>query len=270
MILRILLVGALLVWIVIPILERVSIYYPNIPTREIEMTPRQVGLDFEEVAFQAADGVRLTGWWIPADPARGTVIFFHGNAGNISHRLFQAEFFHKLGLQLLLFDYRGYGGSDGSPTERGLYQDALGAWAYVVARKQVDKDRLIYYGESLGVAVAVEQALRDPPQLLVLESGFTSVPAMARRIYPWLPIGGFLRSRYDNLSKIGKVTCPTLFIHSREDEIIPFAHGEQLFSRSGARLKRLLPLKSGHNELFVNHHDQIAKELTRFLEEAGG
>lgn len=256
-------------WIGIPLLEKASIYYP---TRPFDATPAAVNLPFEEVVFQTQDGVSLTGWWIPVSPqvgrARGTVLFFHGNAGNISHRLEHAAMIHGMGLNLLLIDYRGYGKSQGVPSERGLYADALGARRWLESRKEVDAGRILYYGESLGAAAAIDLALKHPPAALIMEAPFSSVAAMAKRYYPWLP-AWLLRSRYDNLSKITRAACPVLIFHSRQDEITPFAHSQQIIEASGSRLKRLIPLSGEHNEAFLLEIRRIVVEMEIFLSEAG-
>ena len=259
------LLGIILYWGV-PLFEASQIYFP---TREWDGTPQNLGFAYEEVSFPAEDGVLLSGWWVPLEKARGTVILFHGNAGNISHRLHHLELYRRLGLQALLFDYRGYGRNGGRPSEKGLYRDAVGALRYLERRGDVPMDRIVYCGESLGAAVAVELALNRPPSLLILEGAFTSVPAMAGRIYPWLPIGPLLRTRFDNLAKVPRVSCPTLLIHSRQDELVPFSFGEHLWKASGARVKKLYPISGGHNEAFLLHADEIAAQWERFLSEAG-
>jgi fermentation-respiration switch protein FrsA (DUF1100 family) len=249
-----------LVWI--PAIEKKSTYYP---TREFDSEPGSVGLVFEEVTFQAEDGVPLVGWWMPASgAARGTMIFFHGNAGNMSHRLIQAQILHALGLNLLYFDYRGYGKSGGTPSEKGLYADARAALKYAQGRQP---GPLLYYGESLGAAAAIDLAVESPPAALVLEAPFISVPEMAKKYYPWVP-AWLLHTRYDNLSKIGKIAVPTLFFHSTDDAITPYEHSRRLSGASGSK-SRLVPLTGGHNGAFMMEMDRIAKELDRFLREAG-
>ena len=258
----------LLYWVGIPFLERSSIYYP---TKPIEKTPAAADIPFDRVTFPAEDGTLLSGWWMPAPEgalARGTILFFHGNAGNISHRLDHAVLIHRLGFHQLLFDYRGYGESAGSPSEKGLYRDALGAVRYLEKRKEVDLERLVYYGESLGAAVAVDLAARRLPAVLVLEAPFSSVPEMAKRYYPWLPVW-LLRSHYDNLSKIGKITCPTLIFHSRDDEIVPLEHSSRLIGTSGASISRREVLRGGHNEAFLLEVRRISEELDRFFRDVG-
>ncbi len=258
----------LLYWVGIPFLERSSIYYP---TKPIDNTPAAADIPFDSVTFPAEDGIRLSGWWMPAPEgvlARGTVLFFHGNAGNISHRLDHAVLIHRLGFHQLFFDYRGYGESAGSPSEKGLYRDALGAVRYLEKRTEVDSKRLVYYGESLGAAVAVDLAARRLPAVLVLEASFSSVPEMAKRYYPWLPVW-LLRSRYDNLSKIRKITCPTLIFHSRDDEIVPLEHSNRLIEASGASVSRREVLRGGHNEAFLLEMRRISEELDRFFRDVG-
>ncbi|MCM8794193.1 MAG: alpha/beta hydrolase [Candidatus Omnitrophica bacterium] len=280
--------GGIAYWIWIPIFERSNIYFPE---PQIESDPSILGISFEDVSFRATDGVPLTGWWVPAPPAqtlpelsedlepaqtaetpvpgtRGTVLFLHGNAGNISHRLAQIHLLHNLGLHLFIIDYRGYGASTGHPDEQGLYRDALGALNYLKTRPEVDPDRLVYYGESLGGAVATDLAVRQQPQVLILEAAFLSLPVMAKRVYPWIP-SWLVRSRYDNLSKIGRIRCPTQIFHSRGDEIVPVQDGERLFETCTAPTKEFVPLEGDHNDAFMAHIGKIEMLIDQFLTEAG-
>jgi hypothetical protein len=256
----------LALWIRVPQVERAGLFAPG---KEIESTPAAFGYGFEEVLFSAEDGVRLTGWWIPAADARGTALFFHGNSGNISNRLWLVRNFQKLGLNLFLFDYRGYGRSEGVPSEPGLYRDARAAREYLIGARGIKPESLLYYGESLGGAVAADLAVTKPPAALALEGAFTSVADMASRHYPWIPARPFLKTRFDTLTKIGKVGCPSLFLHAAGDEIVPLYLGERLFQASPARHKKLLPLPGGHNAFFETNAAAVLSALEELLREAG-
>ena len=225
------------------------LYYPDIPGRGLDANPAAVGLAYEEVFLQASDGVRLHAWFIPAAHPRATVLFCHGNAGNISHRLDSIRLLHSLGLQVLIFDYRGYGLSEGKPSEAGTYRDADAAWRYLREDRGLAASGIIILGRSLGAAIAADLASRTRPGAVILESAFTSVPDLAAGIYPWLPVRWLSRYRYDNLGKLARVGSPLLLVHSRDDEIIPFAHGERLFARA-REPKAFLELRGGHNEAF--------------------
>jgi fermentation-respiration switch protein FrsA (DUF1100 family) len=220
------------------------------PTRAVTATPAAIGLAYDEVRFHAEDGIELAGWFVPAPNAATTLLFFHGNAGNISHRLASIELFHRLGLNVFIFDYRGYGQSQGSPTETGTYRDAAAAWRYLVEDKQIPPGRIIFFGRSLGGSVAAWLAERQPPQALILESTFTSIPDMAARQFPFLPVRLLARARYDTLARIPNITAPVLIIHSPADEIIPYSHSRRLFE-AARQPKAFLELTGSHNEGFL-------------------
>lgn len=216
------------------------------PLREIEATPRSLGLSFEEVKLHASDGVELSAWLIPCDRPRGTVLFCHGNAGNISHRLHIIRMFHDLGFSMLIFDYRGYGASQGSPTERGTYLDAQAAWDYLIER-QIPPGQIVIFGESLGGAVAAWLAKERTPGALVLQSTFTSLPDLGARLYWWLPVRLLSRFRYNARSHVRQVKCPVLVAHSPTDEIVPYALGSRLFE-AASEPKEFLELSGSHND----------------------
>ena len=220
------------------------------PTRLLIATPEGVGLGFEPVTFGTEDGETLHGWWIPAEAERGVLLFCHGNAGNISHRLESIHIFHRMGLSVLLFDYRGYGQSTGKPSENGLYADGEAAWRYLTQTRGVDSLDVVLYGRSLGGAVATHLAAQHRSGALIVESAFTSVPDVAARHYPFLPVRTLTRTRFDNLGAIAAVQAPLLVIHSRRDEIIPFDHGQRLFEAATSH-KAFLEIEGGHNEGFL-------------------
>jgi pimeloyl-ACP methyl ester carboxylesterase len=225
------------------------------PTKTWAATPATVGLPYEEVWFETADGVKLSGWFVPhhqtqdgaSDSSRKVILFFHGNAGNISHRLWSLELFHRLGLSTLIIDYRGYGQSQGSPGEQGTYLDAEAAWRYLVADRQIPPDRIIVFGESLGGAVAAYLAQTHSPQALILFSTFTSVPDMGAQAYPFLPVRLLARVKYDTLARLPEIHCPVLLVHSPGDEVVPYSHGQRLFAAANAP-KEFLEIRGRHNE----------------------
>ncbi len=205
-----------------------------------------MGLAYEDVRLETEDGVALAAWWVPAETPRGAVVIAHGNGGNMSHRLDKIRLFHDLGYGVMAFDYRGYGASEGKPTEKGTYADMAAAVDHVVTVRETNSARLVLYGESLGGAVAIEEAVRRAPAALVVDSSFTSVPAMASRYYPWLPARLLLRFRYDSLSRMPAIKCPVLVLHSPQDDVVPFAMGRQLFA-SAPEPKAFAELVGGHN-----------------------
>lgn len=248
-------------WAGVRWLERNKLYYPN---RVITVIPRSLGMAFEDVTLTAADGVKINAWFIPA-PAPGlTVLFCHGNAGNISSRVEKAAILHKLGLSVLLFDYRGYGMSEGAPSEQGTYLDADAAYGYLTATRKIPPDRIVIHGESIGNGVAIEAARRHPSRALIVESAFTSIVGMGKSVAPFLPLGLFVRTRYDNLAKLPSVGRPVLVMHSRGDEVIPFEMGQELFA-AAAPPKRFLEMKGTHDDGFLDSGPAYPEAIRAFL-----
>jgi len=241
------------------------VFYPE-TGREITATPNQVGLAYEDIHLNTSDGISLHGWYIPAPQPRGTVLFLHGNAGNISHRLDSVQMFHRLGYSTLIFDYRGYGNSGGTPTEQGTYRDAETAWRYLIEQRHIPSCRIVLFGESLGGAVAAWLAGRQKPAALVIASGFTSVPDFAQHIYPYLPVRWLARIHYDTRENLRAVAAPVLIAHSPEDEIIPFEHGRALFAAANPP-KLFLELAGGHNDGFIFMRESWVRVLGDFLGE---
>lgn len=241
------------------------IFYPE-TEREIVATPAQVGLQYEDLHLQTTDGISLHGWYVPALQSRGTVLFLHGNAGNISHRLDYVQMFHRLGYSTLIFDYRGYGSSGGAPTEQGTYQDAEAAWRYLTSTLHIPPCRIVVFGESLGGAVAAWLAARQKPAALVIASGFTSVADLGQQLYPYLPVRHLVRIRYDTRENLRNVEAPVLIAHSPEDEIVPFGHGRALFAAANPP-RQFLELAGGHNDGFIYMRESWVRVLGDFLAE---
>jgi len=237
------------------------VYYPE---GTLSADPSTIGLQFESVYFETADGVKLSGWFIPGDNARGVVLFCHGNAGNISHRLDSIQIFHRLGLDVFIFDYRGYGQSEGRPTEQGTYEDAKAAWRYLIETRQLNPSQIIVFGRSLGGAVASWIAQSQTPGALILESTFTSLGDVAATLYPYLPVRLLLRFEYNTAEYLGRVDCPVLIVHSRDDEIMPFGHGRQLFEMA-REPKKFLEISGTHNEGFITSDRQYEEGLNAFI-----
>ena len=241
------------------------VFYPEIE-RDVSATPASVKLPFEDLHLQTSDGVDLHGWYIPAARARGTVLFLHGNAGNISHRLDFLEMFHRLGYSTLIFDYRGYGNSGGTPTEQGTYRDAEAAWRYLTVQRHTPSCNIALFGESLGGAVAAWLAAHEKPAALVIASGFTSVPDLGQQLYPYLPIRWLARIHYDTRKYLKAVTVPVMIAHSPEDDIVPFEHGRALFAAANPP-KQFLELAGGHNDGFIFMREGWIRALGDFLGE---
>ena len=243
-------------------IERRYIFFPERPLLE---TPEQWGLQYEEVRFPASDGVRLHGWYVPG---RGdlTWIWFHGNAGNIGHRLENLMLLHRrLGVNIFLFDYRGYGRSEGKVSEKGTYRDARAALEYVVSQKDTDPHKLVYFGRSLGAAIAVELATQLHPRGLILESPFTSIKDMAKKVFPLLPLYLLVRTKYDSLSRIDKVSCPLLIIHGDMDEIVPIGQAMKLYERAQEPKQLYVIPGAGHSETYLVGEEPYFSTLAEFL-----
>lgn len=241
-------------------LERRSIYFPM---RQIEYTPNEVGLIYEEIFFKTEDDVDLNGWFIPAEEAKYTILFLHGNAGNISHRFEKIRIFHDLDLNVFIFDYRGYGKSKGSPSERGLYLDAKSAYDYLKSKEGISKDTIILFGESLGGSVAIDLAGREGIKAIIVESTFSSAKDMAKRIYPFIP-QFFITSNFDSVKKIKDIRVPKLIIHSVDDEIVPFDLGQKLFEIAPSP-KTFLKIRGGHNTAFLDSEVEFKKGISSFI-----
>jgi fermentation-respiration switch protein FrsA (DUF1100 family) len=217
------------------------------PSRGYDSKPEDYRLEYEPVTLSTPDGQSLAAWFVPAEGAERTVLFCHGNAGNISHRLDTLKMFHELGLNCLIVDYRGYGESSGKPTEKGTLIDILTGFQWLIEEKGTRPEQIILFGRSLGGSVAAMIAKDINPGGLVLESAFTSFDDVGSHYYPWLPVRLFSRFDYNTLEAVRQVTCPVLVIHSPDDEIIPFKFGQQIYD-AAPEPKQFAELKGTHNE----------------------
>jgi fermentation-respiration switch protein FrsA (DUF1100 family) len=207
--------------------------------------------------------VTLHGWFIVGRSSR-VLLFFHGNAGNISHRLDSIRQFHDLGLSVLIIDYRGYGQSGGRTTEKGIYRDADAAWRNLTMDRGISAADIVIFGRSLGASAASWLATQHQPLALIVESSFTSVPDIAQELYPWLPARWLSSLRHATRDYIRDVRCPVLVAHSRDDEIIPFHHGETIFA-SANEPRTLLTLRGTHNDAFLRDERAYIEGLRMFL-----
>jgi fermentation-respiration switch protein FrsA (DUF1100 family) len=240
------------------------IYFPNMPGRELITTPENIGLAYQDVEFVTEDDIRLHGWFIPNENAEKTILFFHGNAGNISHRLESIDIFNRLGLNVFIIDYRGYGQSEGKITEKGSYRDAEAAWHYLVNIRGIDEKQIIVFGRSLGASIAAWLASKQAPSALIIESGFTSVPSMGQRLYPFLPVRWLAHFRYDTMQYVQSVSCPVLVAHSKDDEIIPYDEGRKIFDAAN-NPKHFLEMQGGHNDGFMVSGSDYINGLRDFI-----
>ena len=242
------------------------------PYRELVETPRTWGLEYEDVYINTHDGVRLHGWYIPSEESKGeaeeVVLFLHGNGGNISHRGASIKIFNRLGLNVLIIDYRGYGQSTGSPSEVGLYEDARSAWRYLTERRGFKREQIIIFGRSLGAAVATQLAVETGPERLILESSFSSSRDLADRVLPLISRLVVMRYPFNSMERIRDINARLLMLHSPDDEIIPFSLGERLF-RAANEPKQFIKLQGDHNYGFMLSQPQYEQALARFINPSG-
>lgn len=238
------------------------IYYPS---TTIATTPAAVGLPYDDVRF--GDAGRLHGWFVPAARSEGrTLLWFHGNAGNIGDRVGWLLAFHRvLPVNLFIFDYSGYGASGGRPSERRLYADARDALAYLRGRPDVDAGRIVYFGKSLGGAVAVELTVEAPPHRLIVQSSFTSVADVARFHYRWAPIDWLLGTQYRTIDRIGAIRAPVLVVHGDADEIVPVEQGQRLYAAAPEPKELLIVPGARHNDLIAVGGAAYLAALDRFI-----
>lgn len=241
------------------------VFLSNFPGRALTASPADIGLEYEDVSLPTRDNERLHGWYVTSTNSTGVVLFFHGNAGNISHRLDSIEIFHELDLDVLIIDYRGYGQSSGSTSEQGTYTDAQTAWDYLVDMRNIAPEKIVIFGRSLGGAVASWLAARTTPGSVILESCFTSGVDMASRLYPFLPARLITRLKYPVEEYVQQISSPLLVIHSQQDEIIPFDMGQSVFI-AAPEPKEMLVLSGDHNGGFLLNRNRYQAAIGKFLQ----
>ena len=217
-------------------IEKSLIFHPG--KSNDSTTPDAYGIEYDDVTFRTEDGLNLNGWFVPGkksspDDDLHTLLWFHGNSGNINRRLDNIKMLHdRVPVNVFIFDYRQYGRSEGKISEKGTYIDARAALAYLRSRSDINNETIIFFGRSLGSAVAVELTLQEKCCALILETPFTSIKEMAKKLYPFLPFSFLLRTKYDSLSKIGDINVPTLIMHGNKDELVPFEQGKILYEKA--------------------------------------
>jgi hypothetical protein len=238
------------------------------PTHTIELYPGQFGLDYEDIHFPSNHRLKLHGWFLPGGPPNRTLIYFHGNAGNVGDRLDQLKLLHGIGMNIFIFDYRGYGISEGELSFDGVTDDSVAAYHYVLSRDDVDPNHIILYGESLGAAMAVHVALQEKHTGLILESPFTSIIDMRSYAYPFLP-QGLAPDIYRSIDLIRHIHEPLLILHGDADTVVPFAMGKSLYEEAPPP-KRFVPFAgAGHAELHVVATEKYLQAIETFLSEIG-
>ena len=257
------------VWILLSLL--LYFYQSNFvfhPEDSIISTPDILSLEYKELTLNTIDNIEINAWWIPHPEARATLLFLHGNAGNISHRLDSINIFHQLRLSVLIIDYRGYGKSTGEPSEHGTYIDAETAWDYLTTEKNIKSHSIIIFGRSLGGAVASWLAERHASIGLILESSFTSIADIGKHYYPYLLTSLLARVKYSSMTRIANIKSPILIIHSTHDEIIPYKHGKDLFTEALKEMttpKYFLDIIGDHNKGFLLSNKKYTDGLDSFI-----
>lgn len=235
------------------------------PSESMDVTPKNIGLEYESVTLSNSDNTEIFGWYIPSKDANTTLLYMHGNGGNISNRLSSIEIFNSLGLNIFIFDYRGYGNSSGSASEQNTYDDAMRAWEYLINEKGIKAENIIIFGRSLGGAIAANLASQVKPKAVILESTLTSAKDMASDVYPFVP-SSLIRFKYETLEYLKDINSPILIIHSENDNIIPFKHGKIVFENANEP-KTFVQIRGSHNHGFLESKVTYIKALENFLKE---
>ncbi|MCK9554313.1 alpha/beta hydrolase [bacterium] len=237
------------------------IFYPD---KKISDIPSDFGLKYEDITFYSIDDKKLNGWFISANKPLATIIYCHGNAGNISDRIDIAKLLHSMGFNVFLFDYRGYGKSRGIPGEKGLYLDAEAAYDYLSMRNDVDKGRIVLYGESLGGGAACNLALKRKVSAVITFGAFASIADMADVAFPKIPLKYFITMKFDNISKVKDIKCPKLIIHSADDTTVPFDQAKKLFE-AASQPKEFFETSGGHTNDAILDNPLAAKKIKQFI-----
>ena len=254
-------VGYLVIVLLMYSLQSNLVYHPQ---NDIYATPSSVGLSYEEVTFKTEDNIDLHGWFLPNDTANITVLYFHGNAGNIAGRIQTMQLLHNLGLQAFIFDYRGYGKSSGVPTEHGTYRDAKAAWQYLRTNRNIPAGNIVVMGRSLGGAVGAWLAARQNPAAAIIESTFTSAADFGADLYPWLPVRWIIKYEYNTLQNIQQIKVPLFMAHSRDDRVVPFSHSQKLL-QAASEPKIFVELEGSHGSGFWETGAKYRDSLQQFL-----
>jgi fermentation-respiration switch protein FrsA (DUF1100 family) len=232
---------------IVPVLEPGMLYFP---IKEIEQYPSSVGLEYEDVYLKTEDGMKINGWYVENKASKKVILLFHGNGGNLGHRVSLIRLLHALPANVFIIDYHGFGKSQGKPSEKNLYLDAEAAYKYLRELKKYKPEQIVVMGSSLGTAVATHLTAQEKVGGLILQKAFTSARAMAQHmnpLYRWPII--WIRSDFDTLKRIQNINVPVLFIHSKADEMIPYTMSVELYEKANEPKKLLLLEGYGHNDL---------------------
>lgn len=254
-------IGYILVVLLLYVFQTNLIFHP---VSDLPYTPEFVGLKYEDVNFSSEDGVQLHGWYVPHVDPRGTILFQHGNAGNISGRMETIQMLNRIGLNVFIYDYRGYGQSEGSPSEEGTYRDAMAAWRYLTEVQHIVPNRIVLMGRSLGGAITGWLANQVTPAGVILESTFTSAPDLAADLYPMFPTRKLIKFNFPNFQYIKNINVPLLIAHSTEDDLIPYEHGQKLFKLANEP-KTFFEMQGDHGNGFLDTGEAYIQAVNEFV-----
>jgi fermentation-respiration switch protein FrsA (DUF1100 family) len=244
--------------------HKIENFYVFFPQTNLEITPDDLNLNYRDVYFNSPDREKLHGWFFPTAADHPVIMISHGNACNISHMLDYANILTGMNLQVFLFDYRGYGRSTGTPSEKGIYMDAQAAYDYLVNEERIAADNIILFGQSLGAAAAIDVAIKNYIRSIIIEGAFTSTRDMAKTMFPLSIVSFLLPSNYNNLEKMVLITAPKLIVHGEHDEIVPFFMGKTLFEAS-MDPKYFYAIKgAGHNDTFIVGGKRYFEDIAYF------
>jgi len=250
-------------------IEKGLIFHPG--KSNDSATPDVYGIEYDDVIFRTEDGLNLNGWFVPGkksspDADLHTLLWFHGNAGNINRRLDNIKMiYERVPVNVFIIDYRQYGRSEGKISEQGTYLDSRAALAYLHSRDDINNEKIIFFGRSLGSAVAVHLALEEKCRALILETPFTSILEMGKKLYPFLPVRLLLKTKYDSLSKIGDIKVPILVMHGDKDDLVPFEHGRELYEAANEPKEFYTIPGAGHNDTHIVGGDEYFEVIKKFV-----
>jgi hypothetical protein len=250
-------------------IEKGFIFHPE--RSNDSATPDVYGIEYDDVIFRTEDGLNLNGWLVPGkkpspDADLHTLLWFHGNAGNINRRLDNLKMiYERVPVNVFIIDYRQYGRSEGKISEQGTYLDSRAALAYLHSRDDINNEKIIFFGRSLGSAVAVELALNEKCRALILETPFTSILEMGKKLYPFLPVNLLLKTKYDSLAKIGNIKVPILVMHGDKDDLVPFEHGKRLYDMANEPKEFYTIPGAGHNDTHIVGGDEYFDVIRNFV-----
>ncbi len=264
----------LFIMVFIRFIENRSIFHPD---KNVHLTPDDYGLEYDDVTFHTEDGLKLNGWFIPGKAKSltadnlYTLLWFHGNAGNISHRLENIKMLQdRVPINIFIFGYRQYGKSEGKISEHGTYIDAKAAFEYLHSRNDINHEKIIFFGRSLGSAVAVDLAVEDKCCALILETPFTSIKELAKFLYPFLPLGYIIQTKYDSITKIKDVKVPVLILHGDKDELVPIEQGRKLYERANEPKEFYTIPGATHNDTYIVGGEEYIDVFRRFVDKLEG